>query len=115
MRSRTLLALVAVLIWASPAFAQTFAPPTFITPDGEKKLGQYIWVWHTQRLVKDRQVTVQALCPAGYVVLGGGYIGKGGFAEYGERPSQTFDAWDVLVTVDYSPAIVTAYASCAPD
>ena len=113
MKARWIPVLLALMALAIPAQAQ-LAPPTFIGPDGQKKIGQYVWVWHAGRISKSGQMQVEADCPVGYVVLGGGYNSKAGIVRT-PHPNQAFDGWVVnLVGSGYEPGSVTVYASCAP-
>ena len=62
---------LAILLWLTvPAMAQDL---TLVVPDGQKKIGSYVWVWHTARVTQTDLVNAEADCPVGYVVLGGGY------------------------------------------
>jgi hypothetical protein len=114
MKALGIVVFVALAFWALPAWSQGFTQPMYVTPDGQKKVGQYIWVWHTARISKSGQMEVEADCPVGYVVLGGGYFNKAGIIQW-PHPNEAFDGWVVnLVGSGYGPGSVTVYASCAP-
>jgi hypothetical protein len=95
--------------------------PAFLGQTGEKKVGQYVWVWRSKKIQVDKSAEIEATCPTDYVVLGGGYkiAANGGY--YGHptassRPSETFDGW--VVDTDggaYAIVTVTVYGSCAPE
>lgn len=123
---RSVVAGIAFLLAALPANGQ--APPMpFVGSSGEKKAGQYVWVWHAAKLEVDRSSkTIQAGCPAGYVVLGGGYhvaIESGGPAITASSPNQALHGWTVEISPGYTStastevrqiATVTVWATCAP-
>jgi hypothetical protein len=79
-------------------------------PDGEEKIGPYIWVWHSVKLKGLHRIEVD--CPAGYAVLGGGF--KGNAERVDESWPFTVTSWAVFA---YDPQGVqeTVYASCAPE
>lgn len=102
------------MINAFPAQAQTFGP-SFIGPEGQKKIGQYVWVWTTRHIPKDHGVFIEADCPIGYVVLSGGYGQTVTLPVAESMPNAAFDSWVVEAFASYSgPNKVTVYASCAP-
>jgi hypothetical protein len=92
----------------------------FLGQTGEKKVGQYVWVWRSKKIPVGGSAEIEAPCPANYVVLGGGYkiAAKGGY--YGRptassRPSETFDGWVVDTEGgELEMLTVTAYGACAP-
>jgi hypothetical protein len=97
-----------------PVQAQVRIRPTFTTPDGEKKVGDYVWVWHTERIAERHEEAVEADCPVGYAVTGGGYRDTANDVLYG-MPNPGFDGWIVEAAARYSePNTVTVYAGCAP-
>lgn len=94
--------------------ARTQAPGvSFVGSPAEKKVGQYVWVWHTGK-VGPHTATVEADCPVDYVVTGGGFNVHG--MQLGEsKPNQAFDGWLVSVTSFLTEYVsITVYASCAP-
>jgi hypothetical protein len=104
----------ALAVLALPVKAQVFAHPGFVGPDGQKKVGDYVWVWHTGQVSKSGEMEVEADCPIGYVVTGGGYLSKDRLL-FSPRPNAAFDGW--VVTLEgsgYGPGRVTVYAGCAP-
>lgn len=104
----------ALLLTVCPAHAQTLSQ--FLGPDGEKKFGQYVWVWHTE-IPPEKKVSVEARCPEGYVVLGGAYeTTTGAVGVISSHPSADFNGW-VVVTGGGSGygGRITVYASCAPE
>jgi hypothetical protein len=123
---RSVVAVIAFLLSALPASGQALPMP-FVGPSGEKKAGQYIWVWHSAKLEVDRSSKIiQAGCPVGYVVLSGGYhiaIDSGGPVITASNPNQALDGWTVEVSPTYRSAAstevrqiatVTVWATCAP-
>ena len=103
---------------ALPAVAQSSVPPAFVGPDGEKQFGPYTWVWRSRTFQPVQgAVTVEARCPAGDVVLGGGVVAPGLWTSISNsRPSPNFDGWRVhfyraLLGGTFTVAV---YASCAP-
>jgi hypothetical protein len=98
MKTLWVLAVVMFVGLASPVQAQVSMPGAFVTPNGEKKVGRYVWVWRSAKIRTGQNGEIEAPCATGYVVLGGGYkiAGNGGY--YGRptassRPSETFDGW----------------------
>lgn len=102
---------------ALPANAQVATPPTFVSPDGQKQFGPYTWVWRSRTFQPAQTgVTVEARCPAGDVVLGGGVIAAPLWRDIGNsRPSPNFDGWRVHFYKEAQGGTftVTVYASCA--
>lgn len=70
MKARWIAALTAVLLLVAPASGQILRPG-LVAPMGEKKVGQYVWVWRSERLRIRQRAEIEAPCPTGYVVLGG--------------------------------------------
>ena len=106
-----------------PATALTVrdqSPGTAALSNGQKKVGQYVWVWRSKKLAVDQSAHVEAPCPTGYVVLGGGYKIATSKGYYGRptassRPSETFDGWVVDTEGGaYQKVTVTVYGACAP-
>jgi hypothetical protein len=103
---------------ALPVDARVFAQPRFVGPDGQKKLGDYVWVWRSAKIASGSQRVIDADCPSGYAVLGGGYevsLSVGVFIYY-SKPNNDLDGWTFSVGNSSSnpPVTVTVYASCAP-
>jgi hypothetical protein len=48
-RDENFMTFLALAALAFPVDAQVFIQPRFVSPDGQKKVGQYIWVWHTEK------------------------------------------------------------------
>lgn len=126
MKLRSVVAVSTFLLSALPARGQALPMP-FVGPSGERKVGQYVWAWHSAKLEVDRSgKTIQADCPAGYVVLSGGYhvaIDSGGPAITASNPNQALNGWTVEVSPTDAPtsstelrsiATVTVWATCAP-
>jgi hypothetical protein len=113
-------AAIAMLLWlgslTAPVRSQTtLAPDFFVGASGEKKVGQYIWVWRTEKVPKFHESLIEADCPVGYAVTGGGYYQKLSGGVFESRPNGAFDGWIVEAGAGYSAAnTVTAYAGCAP-
>jgi hypothetical protein len=121
MKALIVVAFAALALLASPASAQVLRPGFFIGPMGEKKIGDYVWVWRTEKLKVNEKAQIEAPCPTGYVVLGGGYQGVSGASPYGpdyvtaSRPSETFDGWILEASGGaYLPVTVTVYATWGP-
>lgn len=93
------------------SFAQDRAE---ISPNAEKKVGHYVWVWHTERV--NDYAALEADCPANYSVVGGGYHLGVRHTAYvdASRPNNTFTGWVVIVTTRTPRARGTIYAACAP-
>lgn len=79
----------------------------------------------TQTVVASRSVTVgasmtavQADCPAGHLVLGGGYNAAGNVRIFRSGPAEVLSVWRawlvVAATTDSLTGNVTAYAVCSP-
>jgi hypothetical protein len=115
---RVFVALVIFAGLALPAAAQSSAPSGFVGPDGEKQFGPYTWVWKSRTFQPAQTgVTVEARCPAGDVVLGGGVIASPLWRDIANsRPSPNFDGWRVhfYKYAQGGTFTVTVYASCAP-
>src|SRR5580704_19032732 len=94
MTLRFALALTALLLLGAPALGHVFRP-SFFGPTGEKKVGQYVWVWHTVKVPAGRVETVEADCPIGDVVLGGGYRESDAYTIAHTTPNGRFDGWIV--------------------
>lgn len=112
---RSIVAVVLLSLVAQPARGQTFLGGVLIAPDGEKKIGQYVWVWHSATVGSRSQGEVEADCPIGLVVLAGGYKLKAGSVS-SPRPNAAFDGWVInLYGSGYGkPGAITVYAACAP-
>jgi hypothetical protein len=119
-KARGVFAFAVLGVFALPAQGQVFARPAFVTPDGEKKIGQYVWVWRSKTIAIGKNAEIEAPCPTDYVVLGGGFKTAANGSYYGlrtasSRPSETFDAWVVDTGgAGYEMVTVTVYAGCAP-
>jgi hypothetical protein len=107
-----------LFVTSLPAQGQVFAKPYFGELDGKRKVGQYIWVWHSQRLSVSGKASVEADCPLDYVAIGGGYnTGKGVYLLFESKPNPAFNGWIVSVFAGgsgFGGTTVTVYASCAP-
>ena len=80
---------------------------------GEKKVGQYVWVWRTATVkVGEGYKTIEADCPSNYAVTGGGFRLQGGFVN-ASKPNDAFDGW-VIVASSTGTSHDTTYAGCAP-
>jgi hypothetical protein len=67
------------------------APPTtasaraqsgrLTSPAGQKKVGPYIWVWKSKKLLpRDKfPQQIEVDCPSGYAVIGGGFRNQDGY------------------------------------
>jgi hypothetical protein len=111
---RCFIAFLAFAALALPVSAQVFAQPRFVGPDGQKKVGDYVWVWHSATISKDSGREVEADCPVNYVVISGGYTESRPFAVGATTPTQGFDGWVVDAFASYSGSnTVTVYAGCA--
>lgn len=109
-----LAALTALLLVASPTSGQMLRP-SFVSPMGEKKVGQYVWVWRTEKIPVDHERQIEVDCPIDYVVTGGGYRESNAFGVGETTPTPGFDGWVVEAFASYSgPNTVTVYAGCAP-
>jgi hypothetical protein len=93
--------------------SSTTLPRAEIYPNGEKRVGSYAWVWHTESLTTYRTLT--AYCPPNYAVVGGGYHLDTHRAALinASRPNDDLNGWVVIVTATYRSR-ATVYASCAP-
>jgi hypothetical protein len=111
------LALTALVLPVS-VNAQVFAQARFFRPAGEKKVGEYIWVWRAEKIRSGGQKVIEADCPHGYAVLGNGYqVDPPDLIYTGySKPNGGFDGWTVSAGNSSSnpPVTVTVYASCAP-
>jgi hypothetical protein len=100
---------------SSPPTADSASTPfsRLASPAGQKKVGPYVWVWHTGK-VGPHTMTVEADCPVKYVVVGGGSNSHGLFV--GEsKPNQAFDGWLVSIASYLRGYVdITVYAACAP-
>jgi hypothetical protein len=106
---------------STPAVNGQSPQPDLIGSSGEKKVGQYTWVWRSVRIVASKAPKITVACPQGDVVLSGGYQGligpyHGGFSIYGSGPSSSFDAWIFYAvgTGRSETTKMTFYAGCAP-
>lgn len=114
MKARGIFVFVALAFLASPAWGQVFARPPFATPNGEKKIGQYVWVWRTEKIPVGPNKQVEVDCPTGDVVTGGGYK-PNTVSVYESAPTPGFDGWMVYADTAYKgPNTVTVYAGCVP-
>ena len=112
---KSLLILVALLEASTlPAQARLQTQPVFVIPDGEKKVGDYVWVWRTERIAERHQEAIEADCPVNYAATGGGYRDTANDVLY-SMPNAGFDGWVVEAAARYSePNTVTVYVGCAP-
>jgi len=103
---------------ALPVNARVFVQPRFVGADGEKKVGQYIWVWHAEKIPSGGEKVIEADCPHGYAVLGSGYevSPSGGLFIFYSKPNNSLDGWTFSVgnSTSNPPVTMTVYASCAP-
>jgi hypothetical protein len=114
-RKRRFILFLALVALASPVDARVFMQPRFVGPDGQKKVGDYIWVWHSEKFSPSNTGEIEADCPLAHVVIGGGYSVKGAFSVGATTPNAAFDGWIITGLSGYNEgATVTAYASCAP-
>lgn len=87
----------------------------FARPNGQKKIGPYVWLWQSKVLTGEKVVQIKAECPANDVVLGGGYGASNGYGHiYYSHPNTAFDGWVITANGGYHPVVVTVFASCAP-
>ncbi|HVR45194.1 MAG TPA: hypothetical protein VMT95_00930 [Candidatus Binatia bacterium] len=92
-----------------------FPASASMSPTGHKRVGTYVWVWHTAK-VSGSIKSIEAYCPHQYFVTGGGYRAMGAFV-YGSTPDPAFDGWILLAYPQGSgpPSVsVTVYAACTP-
>jgi hypothetical protein len=94
---------------APPTAASVITPlGKFASPTGQKKIGPYVWVWHTAKL--DKLTTIEADCPVNFAVMGGGF--RGGISDVHESfPNSALTGWVVSA---YGGGRGTVYAGCAP-
>jgi hypothetical protein len=112
---RCFIMFLALAALSLPVDAQVFAQPRFVGPDGQKKVGDYVWVWHSETISKSSAREVEADCPIDYVVISGGYTETRSFAVGATTPTKGFDGWVVDAFGSYSGSnTVTVYAACAP-
>lgn len=107
-----------ILACISPrAEAQVFGQPALASPSGQKQFGPYTWVWQSESFQPaKRSLHIEARCPAGEVVLGGGVKAGALFTDIASsRPTSTFDGWHVYFYQNHQGGrfTVTVYASCA--
>jgi hypothetical protein len=115
MKARWIPIFLALVSAAVPVQGHVFTRPAFVAPDGQKRVGPYIWVWHSAKVPPSGNQEINADCPLNYVALGGGYAVKGGFILFDNKPNAAFDGWVITGIGGYNQgATVTAYASCAP-
>ena len=113
MHIRSIAAFVVAILLGTPTSAQVIRPG-FLGPNGEKKVGTYVWVWHTESFSKGQSGTVEADCPIGYAVLGGGYQESENYTISHTTPNEGFDGWIIDAGGGPYGNVVTVYASCAP-
>lgn len=104
-----------VVLWmlvGAPAHVQA-RRIDLLEPDGTKKVGQYVWVWHSGNVSNPGNTEVEADCPVNYVVIGGGAVLNGTYL-YESKPNQAFDGWIVEASPTRGTVKITVYASCAP-
>lgn len=113
---RIVLVFVAFASVTLPASAEMFGRPLFGTPNGQKKVGQYVWVWASKKVQSGGSATIEADCPMNYVVLGGGSKNPVFMFTSQNMPNASFDGWIMQVgnSTSNPPTTVTVYASCAP-
>jgi hypothetical protein len=113
-----LLAFAVFMSLALPANAQVATPPIFVSPDGQKQFGPYTWVWRSKTFQPAQTaVTVNAICPAGDIVLGGNVVAAPLWRDIANsRPTPNFNGWRVRFYKEAQGGTftVTVYASCAP-
>jgi hypothetical protein len=78
-------------------------------PDGQKKIGPYIWVWRTVTLYKE--TTVETDCPVNDAVISGGIKSANSSGIHGSYPNAALTGWIVSV---FGYGRGTAFAGCAP-
>jgi hypothetical protein len=93
----------------------------FTSPDGQRQVGNYVFVWRSASITTLTVTEIEAQCPTGDVVLAGGYQGTigafwGGFNLYASEPSSTFDGWviEAIGTTQHRTTMMTVYATCVP-
>jgi hypothetical protein len=92
-----------------------YSGPDLKGPDGQKRVGSYIWIWRTAK-VEGYIKSVEVDCPLKYFTTGGGYQAKGALI-FGSKPNAAFDGWILQALAQGSgpPSIsVIVYAACAP-
>lgn len=89
-------------------------PTRTLGPAGQRKEGQYVWVRQKFVIPPGIGVDVEAECPLGYVVIGGGYdVESGTLHVTATKPNLAFDRWIVSGKRNFSEYIkVTVFASC---
>jgi hypothetical protein len=60
---RCFIMFLALAALALPVDAQVFAQPRFVGPDGQKKVGDYVWVWHSETISKAAGVRSRPTVP----------------------------------------------------
>lgn len=119
----------AATIAACATSGSSSAPPTavnsanapfgrFASPAGQKKIGPYVWVWKSKKLLpRDKfPQQVEVDCPPGYVAIGGGFRNPNGYLTVlDSHPNLAFNGWIVSAFDNgYFSDRVTANVSCAP-
>lgn len=115
MKSWMLAAWMTVCLLAAPVQAQVVRP-TWFGSDGEKKVGGYVWVWHSQSIPPSGRSVITVDCPLNYVALGGGYKNND-YIIVSDMPNAAFDGWVIdAINGGSNPnkLPVTAYVACAP-
>jgi hypothetical protein len=94
---------------APPTVASASTPVnSYRGSEGHKKIGPYVWVWHTVKLAKE--TTIEANCPVNYAVIGGGF--RGAISDvHASFPDSALTGWVVSA---YGGGQGTVYAGCAP-
>jgi hypothetical protein len=93
---------------APPTAASASTVSSYRGSEGHKKIGPYVWVWHTVKLAKE--TTIEANCPVNYAVIGGGF--RGAISDvHASFPDSALTGWVVSA---YGGGQGTVYAGCAP-
>lgn len=86
--------------------------PAFAAPNGQKKIGPYVWVWHTAKLNQRGDATIETDCPVNYAVIAGGFRSKDTNFK-GGYPNQALTGW-IVIAFGYAGNKATVFADCAP-
>jgi hypothetical protein len=122
MKPRWIVLFAALALVALPVRGQVFTPQGLMaSPEGQRKEGNYVWVWRSEIVTPSKVSKIVVSCPPGYVALSGGYEGVkngyyGGFDLFANKPTTTFDGWLIVAggTSPRGPTTMTVYATCVP-